>query len=211
MDFRQMNSTPVSKPEPAQTGGDSAAPTGKRKRFNSKMPQWLNVLNVVILFGIAALLVLLALLIARGGSTNEGNLVDKTKYQAVFLNNGQVYFGNVTAVTKDYVRLNNIYYLTQNGAAADTQTSNGDYTLVKLGCQQIHYPYDQMVVNRSQISFWENLNADGKVAKSIEEFKKQNPNGPDCTQVTTQTQSDAGTTQGGTDPTNQGTGNTTGN
>jgi hypothetical protein len=58
-----------------------------------------------------------------------------------------------------------------------------------------------MIINRSQVTFWENLNKDGKVAQSIESFKKQNPNGPDCSKVTTDTQSDATTDTQGADST----------
>ena len=60
-----------------------------------------------------------------------------------------------------------------------------------------------MLINRDQVTFWENLDKDGKVAKSIEEFKKANPKGPDCTTTSTETQSTNNTnTQGSTTPTN---------
>ncbi len=205
MDFRQSSVSPVSKPETAVPGVTAPQHSGKKKGLSDAMPTWLNWLNVVILFGIAMLLVLMSISLARsaGSSTTEAKLVDSSKYQAVFLNNGQVYFGNISSINNDYVRLNNIYYLTQSSdTSTNTQSTSGDYTLVKLGCQQIHYPYDQMIVNRSQITFWENLNKDGKVAKSIEQFKTQNPKGPDCTQVSSQTQSDGTSTQGSTTTTN---------
>lgn len=124
------------------------------------------------------------------GGTNESKYVQSSDYQAVFLTNGQVYFGKVKAINSDFIRLENIYYLTQTSASGSSsdQSSNGNYTLVKLGCQQIHYPLDEMVINRSQVSFWENLNAKGKVVTSIAQFQKSNPNGPDCSQVSNQTQ-----------------------
>lgn len=203
MDFRQSNSTPVSRPD--ETSATVTAPQHSPIKFkrSENLPKWLNWLNVVILFGVAALLGLLAFSFSRSTYANEAKLVDKGQYQAVFLNNGQVYFGNITAINGDYVRLNNIFYLTQNSATATaTTTANSDYTLIKLGCQQIHDPYDQMVVNRSQITFWENLNKDGKVVQSIKQFKTQNPKGPDCTKVTTDTQASNNTgTQGTTTPT----------
>lgn len=208
MDFRQFGSTPVSKPERGE--GGAAAPvtsqtSSKKPGLKGGTPKWANALYVVILFGIAALLVLIALSLARGGTSKEFALVDDSKYQAVFLNNGQVYFGDVTDISKDYLKLNNVFYLTQNATDATTAAASSDYTLIKLGCQQIHYPFDQMVVNRAQVTFWENLSDDGKVAQSIEEFKQQNPNGPDCTEVTDQTQASTNTsTQGTTTPTQDG-------
>lgn len=210
MDFRQFGSTPVSRPEKgdvtpaAVTSSQNGA---KKPGMKGGLPKWVNILYVVILFGIATLLVLITLSIARssGSTDKEFGLVDDTKYQAVFLNNGQVYFGNVTDIAGDYLKLNNVFYLTQTSTGTNTTDASSDYTLIKLGCQQIHYPYDQMVVNRAQVTFWENLNADGKVATSIEEFKTQNPDGPDCTQVTDQTQASTGTgTQGTTTPTQDG-------
>ncbi len=205
MDFRQFGSTPVSKPEKSESGTEvpvSSQQSPRRPSFKSNMPKWINILYVVILFGIAALLILVVVSIIRSdGNSKEYSMVDNTKYQAVFLNNGQVYFGSITDLSGDYMRLNNVFYLTQTATGANTTDANSDYTLIKLGCQQIHYPYDQMVINRTQVTFWENLNADGKVTTSIEEFKKQNPNGPDCTQVTDQTQASTGTsTQGATTP-----------
>jgi len=139
--------------------------------------------------GIAVLLVGVILISTRNSAGDDENkFVDKSKYQAVFLNNGQVYFGNVTALNDNYVRMTNIYYLTQGSTSGTSSSSNNNYSLVKLGCQQIHDPLDEMVINRSQVTFWENLNANGKVVSSIKQFQQQNPNGPDCSNVSSQTQ-----------------------
>lgn len=200
MDFRQSNTAPASRPEVAANAPASLHSVKKA----ASAPSWLNALNVAILFGVAILLVLMALSFARVDSkSTETKYVDTGKYQAVFLNNGQVYFGKISTLTDKYVDLRGIYYLTQSTTTSGgQQTATGDYTLVKLGCQQIHYPTDQMLINRDQVTFWENLSKDGKVAKSIEEFKKQNPNGPNCSEVSNQTQSTSNTTQGSTTPTN---------
>jgi hypothetical protein len=45
-----------------------------------------------------------------------------------------------------------------------------------------HSPEDEMIINRSQIAFWENIKDDGKVVQAIKQFKQQNPNGPNCSQ-----------------------------
>lgn len=160
----------------------------------------MRILNVVLLAGIAVLLVGCAFLFTRGGADNEYQYVNPADYQAVFLNNGQVYFGDIQSINSQYVRMTNIYYLTQNGGSSSTSSSsNGNnYSLVKLGCQQIHDPLDEMVINRDQVTFWENLNSSGKVVSSIKQFQQQNPNGPNCSEVSTQTQASNGSsTQGG--------------
>jgi len=195
MDFRQTSQP--SGGRPAVVNPTPSAPEHREEKHNSygkKVGGGGKLMRVVYLFllvGIAVLLLCIAFGLGRNNnSTNESKYVDGSKYQAVFLNNGQVYFGNIKSLNSQYVRMSNIYYLTQSG---DSSSSN--YSLVKLGCQQIHDPLDQMVINRSQVTFWENLNADGKVVKSIAQFKQQNPNGPDCSQVSNQTQASGDSTQ----------------
>jgi hypothetical protein len=197
MDFRQTIQPNSSRP--AATGV-STEPTHNEDKKSTKgsgdhsYGKWMKIFNVVMLVGVAILLAGVALAIGHGQKDNEFSFVQKSKYQAVFLNNGQVYFGNIGSLNDKYVRMTNIYYLTQSG---DSTSSN--YSLVKLGCQQIHDPLVAMVINRSEVSFWENLQNDGKVVTSIQQFQKQNPNGPNCSQVSNQTQaSSSATTQGGT-------------
>jgi hypothetical protein len=162
----------------------------------------IKLFSVAMLAGIAIILCALAIGFGRGHSNGEAKLVDTSKYQAVFLNNGQVYFGNVSTLNDKYIRLSNVYYLTQASSTSGSSTSgNTSYSLVKLGCQQIHDPYDAMVINRSEVSFWENIKDDGKVVASINKFKQQNPKGPDCSQVSTQTQASNNSTTQGTDTT----------
>ncbi|QQS20136.1 hypothetical protein IPL85_01640 [Candidatus Saccharibacteria bacterium] len=218
MDFRQFGSNPSNKQE-ASVAPVSATVTppqphqAGKKVASSDTPKWLNVLYVATLFGVAILLLLITILIARGNSGgNEFTYVKEKQYQAVFLNNGQVYFGDIQNLNSKYLDITNVYYLTQNAATGSSgqQQATGDYTLVKLGCQQIHSPLDRMLINRDQVTFWENLNSDGKVAKSIEEFVKQNPKGPDCSEQTSQTPAENAPSQAsnnGSTPQNNATNN----
>lgn len=191
MDFRQTTQ-PITNGRPATAGASPLNVPGKdssRRGFGRGNGKWLNLMNIIVLFGIAILIAAIAFSFTRGGSNSESKYVNTSKYQAVFLNNGQVYFGHIDTLNNNYLRLTNIYYLTQNSSTtASSPTTSGDYSLVKLGCQQIHDPYDEMVVNRSQVTFWENLQDSGKVVTSINQFIKQNPKGPNCSQVSTQTQ-----------------------
>ncbi|MFA5004449.1 MAG: hypothetical protein WC498_04205 [Candidatus Saccharimonadales bacterium] len=204
MDFRQ-NSQSTVRPT-SSVGAEVGAEAPKQdKKVNGKDSEakWSRLLSAVVLFGIAILIAAVAFAFTRSETSAESKLVDGSKYQAVFLNNGQVYFGNVTALNSKYINLTHVYYLTQNSATdAKGVTTNNGYTLVKLGCQQIHDPYDQMVINRDQVTFWENLVDKGTVVSKINEFKKSFPNGPDCTQVSNQTQAaaDATTQATGTAP-----------
>jgi len=108
---------------------------------------------------------------------NAGAAIDTSKYQAVFFTNGQVYFGKLSTVNSEYLKLTDIYYLqtqaTEGKESNPQATSNAqsDVQLIKLG-EEIHGPEDEMVLSKQQLLFYENLKADGKVAQSIEAYKK---------------------------------------
>ena len=94
-------------------------------------------------------------------------------YQAVFLNNGQVYFGKIIAQDNNFVKLNDIYYLQLN---QDLQNQGGDIlnqpdmSLIKLG-NELHGPEDEMEIILNNILFIENLARDSKVLKAIRNYK----------------------------------------
>ena len=130
---------------------------------------------------LAITLILVALAALVGFATKAyGSLVAdgavKTKqYQAVFLTNGQVYFGKVSKVDSSYVKITDIYYLQVQQAvqpkdSKDTSAANQQVSLAKLG-GELHGPEDVMYVSRQQVLFWENLKTDGKVAKAISDYK----------------------------------------
>lgn len=99
--------------------------------------------------------------------------VNANTYQAVFLSNGQVYFGRVSNPWSKYVRLTDIYYLqTKEGLQSQdlANISTGDMTLIKLG-KELHGPTDKMEINREHILFIEDLKDDSKVVKAIKDFK----------------------------------------
>lgn len=187
MDFRQTFQSVGRGDASAVPVAGGPSQQGKKDNSHSKLPTWLSILNMVVLIGALLLIIATAFAFIGNKPDSEKDNVDTTAYQAVFLNNGQVYFGKVKAINDRYITMNDVFYLTQT--TTSTGTTSNDYTLVKLGCQQIHYPKDWMFVSRSQVTFWENLNKDGKVVKSIAEFKTKNPNGENCSTTSTDTQS----------------------
>ncbi len=211
MDFRQGFQNSNNKTtEP--TVVDPAQNDKKNKELGAKKakPAALNVIGTIVLTGVVLLLLLAvaAMVFTKSSKiAQEGDYVDTKGYQAVFLNNGQVYFGKVGALNSRYIDLRDVFYLTQNQTTEAAQAA--DYTLVKLGCQQIHHPKNQMLISREQVTFWENLENEGKVVKSIEEFKKQNPNGEECKETPAPTQSPAENvpSQSGTNTTGAGANN----
>ncbi len=98
-------------------------------------------------------------------------------YQAVFLTNGQVYFGKAADDTRDPVVLHEVYYLqvTQQLQPAPSPGVSPQtvpqISLVKLG-NELHGPTDEMRITRSQVLFIEDLKDDSAVTKAIREFTK---------------------------------------
>ena len=173
MEFRDMQS-PAAAPSSA-----ASAPTRRGKVGGDN--KWGRVGVVVGVVAVAVLLVAVAASVSFGGVKPENKYVDTNRLQAVFLNTGQVYFGNIKALNPKYVVLTNIYYLqtSNSGSSASSTTANTNVSLVKLGCE-LHEPLDQMVINRDQVTFWENLGDNGQVAKAVATFQKNNPNGQKC-------------------------------
>ena len=183
MDFTGRSTQPQAAPSGNHAAAPvpPAAPTKRKQRKGS----WNRAGVMVFVAAVIILIIALTIFIGFGGnsSKDEDKYVDTSKLQAVFLNTGQVYFGNIKTLNSKYFVLTNIYYLqtTGNGSSSSsTSTGSNNVTLVKLGCE-LHEPYDQMVINSSQVTFWENLQDNGQVATAVSKFQKENPNGLKCT------------------------------
>lgn len=148
----------------------SVTPAGNKKS-GSRLWIWAVVAVVV-----------LGLLIAGGcfykasqnKSFNEDKNVSSSQYQALFLTNGQVYFGHISDLNNKYVTLTNIYYLQvqQNLQQGSGGNTNSQVSLAKLG-SELHGPEDKMHVASDQVLFWENLKNDSKVVQAITKYQNQ--------------------------------------
>lgn len=105
----------------------------------------------------------------RGLGTRSIGDIATGEYQAVFLDNGQVYFGKLKLSKGDFYQLTDVFYL-QTGSIGLDQTSN--LQLTKLG-GEAHGPEDKMQINKEHILFIEDMTAESKVAKAIEEYKNK--------------------------------------
>lgn len=129
----------------------------------------------IIHIGMLIVLVWIAFVLwDAGASREELDDLKKDAVQAVFLSNGQVYFGHITDADESTLTLEDIYYLEQvdqqlqageEAAAAGEGTAN--LSLTKLGEGQLHDPEDLMVIQRENILFWENLKPDSGVVKAM--------------------------------------------
>ena len=194
------SATPRTAPAAAQsTPSSSAASSFDTPSLSSK------ILVITLIF--ASIAVTGTILAGAMSSLTNNNLVKDDQYQAVFLDNGQVYFGKLSGARGDYVRLTDIYYLQVEQQIQPGQTdANGNpvtsqnVSLAKLG-NELHGPEDEMFINEDRIVFWENLKADGTVTESIIRFR--NGEQPEATTpgagAGAETPAPAGTAPAGTD------------
>lgn len=173
MEFNSRGRTapaPVEHTSPPHHGGR------KRGGWFAKL---LRIELFTVIVGSALLLAAVALFLGLGGGVgNESKKVNVAQYQAVFLNNGQVYFGKIKSLNAKYVDLTNVFYIEGSGNTASqtaNQTQPTSLTLRKLGTTELHAPEDEMIINREQVTFWENLKDSSQVVTKIKEYY-QNPN-----------------------------------
>ncbi len=205
MDFSTRSPQPQSAGASTHTAPVSPGVARKGKNDGGRFVRLTVTALVAYLLAIVILIAAVLLVLGLNSPKPEDSYVDTTKLQAIFLNTGQVYFGNVKSLNDKYLVLDNIYYLpTSSSGTSTTATSyNTSVSLVKLGCE-LHAPYDQMVITRSQVTFWENLQPSGQVAKAVATFQKDNPDGQKCSDQSSANTTGTSNVQGTT-----GTGSTT--
>lgn len=187
--MRRTPQPPERRPAPSQEPEPATNPTPEPTRYESskgssrRSSKGSTPMKKRILLAVAAVAAVVVLIV--GGwyamrAVNPG-LIDTSKYQAVFLSNGQVYFGKLK-IDGEYYVLKDIFYLQASDAASTSATSESenpqenagnDVQLIKLGTE-IHGPTDQMVIDKSQVLFFENLKDDGSVVKSIKSYSESN-------------------------------------
>ncbi len=196
MDFANRGTRPVGSEGAAPSGPTNGASHKSSKMGSSKL---VKILSVTLLFAGTLLAVALIGLVVFGRTVSESNFVKKDRYQAIFLNGGQVYFGKIGKFNEKYITLSDIFYLRVNQQVQPGQTTaSNDVSLAKLG-SELHGPEDEMVINRTEVQFWENLKNDGQVVKAITTYKA-NPDAANSTTDST-TQSTGNQQQTNTTPT----------
>src|SRR5579859_3541501 len=85
-------------------------------------------------------------------------------YQAVFLSNGQTYFGRLVDRIGPYVKVENAYYIQQTQPNADQSQQPPESRLIRRG-NELHRPLPFILIPRTAILFTEDLRADSAVAQ----------------------------------------------
>lgn len=130
----------------------------------------------------AVLITLVVLILAAAGYIAFTSLkadapgIDSSKYQAVSFTDGQLYFGKLSSVNSEYLKLTDVYYLQpqsgdeSTGSLQNASSNQNNFKLIKF-TDVIYGPEDEMIIPKSQVLFYENIQKDGKVTKLIEQQK----------------------------------------
>lgn len=163
--------TPSFTPQAEPTPETFVTPPVKKKGGWGTKLLVIIIIIVVILVGL--------FLISKYTSWNLLNVnkgVSSSGWQAVFLSNGQVYFGKIADENSNTLVLKEIYYLQvtqQIQPAQEGQTQpQQNLSLVKLG-NELHGPQDEMKINRDHVLFTEDLKTDSRVVEAIVRYLEE--------------------------------------
>lgn len=112
--------------------------------------------------------------------------IDTSRYQAVYLDNDDVYFGKVQKLLNGDILLNDVFRVqaapvetaktptssTDTASTGSTQQSS-EIRLIKPG-KELHAPDDTMLINTGKVRFIENIGNKSSVAKAINDYRDGN-------------------------------------
>lgn len=104
--------------------------------------------------------------------------VDAETYQIVTLDSGRSYFGSLNDLEKEYVLLENAFFLKANSPDVDaegnvvepsTDEEELPFSLQRVG-NQVHQGNDNLYIRADHIVSWQNLETDSPVVTAIDEY-----------------------------------------
>ena len=134
-----------------------------------KKTQFGSLMSVVLCLVVAASL--------SGCGKTEGTLSFKTEYQAVFLDNGQVFFGRLENGGSSHPLLREVYYIGRQASPDGKEVKN---ILLKRGGEW-HGP-EYMYLTSSHIVMIEPVSPTSRVAELIKALKEQGAAQPQAQQ-----------------------------
>ena len=155
---------PVSAPR--SSGGSRRNEHKESNRGSNKGLLWTIVIALLVL--IVGFVGWMVWSNSKSGATG----IDSSRYQAVFLSNGQIYFGKLSAFNDESFKITNIYYPQAQATGEEAETDvNAEQSSIQLFAvtEGVHGPDDEMIILKNQILYYENLKADSKVTQLIEQ------------------------------------------
>jgi len=158
--IRNTNISP--RPAGKPTGG-SPAPShpgdNSSRRFTLSRPAVIAIIVAVIL------LCALAWWFCIRGQQH----IMSDRYQAVHLENGQVFFGKLQNTSGEFLTLRDAYYTPlQQPKPAGEQETPTQLSLIRVG-EEVYGPEQSVSIARSTVQYWENLRSDSKVIDAIKQ------------------------------------------
>ncbi|HET8568880.1 MAG TPA: hypothetical protein VFM93_07840 [Candidatus Limnocylindria bacterium] len=89
-----------------------------------------------------------------------------SRYQAVFLANGQTYFGRYTDRLGPYAEVENAYYIQQTRSEKDPDAPP-DQRIVRRG-QEPHQPLPRVLIPKSSVLFVEDLQPGSRIGRFMD-------------------------------------------
>ena len=172
MDFRGSQGRPQRSapqrqqqtPQQTQTAAPAANHAQRPRKKGWLVPAIVAVIVLLIVGAVAWHLVQ-----GKGGAPRGD------RYQAVFLDNGQVFFGKLKNTHGDYLTLEGAYYTRKQDVPDDATEEqkaavNNNVSLARVG-DEVYGPESTIRIKAEQVLFWQDLKADSKVAKAIDDAK----------------------------------------
>lgn len=172
---RPASAAPAARPSFEGSDMDNTMPVQKQASFTPPTKPAKSKKMMIIVGAVIVVLLLGAGWYAKRMIFSSEGAIQGDKFQAIFLTNGQVYFGKLAKVDDGYASLTNVYYLQvqqQVQPADNKDQKQPQVSLTKLG-SELHGPDDSMHISRDQILFWENLKDDSKVVQAIKDHQKK--------------------------------------
>lgn len=193
-DIKKMYAEDVEQDILNEVAKATSEPTLAHKKKRSGKGKILTTLIIVVILVLAALFVISKVtnwnildISKRPVINTPEDVVKASDWQAVFLTNGQVYFGKLKDVNSSYPTLEDVYYLqvqdvpiqpaepaTDEAGVQPAQKTQQQMILIKFGTE-LHRPMDKMYLNKDHIMFFEDLRADSNVVTAIENYKNPKP------------------------------------
>jgi len=94
-----------------------------------------------------------------------------TKWSAVVLSDGEIFFGHMKQETADHLELVNVFYVqkpaSSSTAGGPAPTSQAPTAIVGFVANQLQCPEDDISINRSLVLYWEDLQDSSYVAQKL--------------------------------------------
>ncbi len=158
-------SSPIKKEEENIPVSAPASHVDKNEKSKSMGSKIIKTFSIILIF----IAVVLAFVFGRdfvSGSLTGGH----DGFSAVFLSNGQVYFGKIDSNGGKEMVLTQVFYLQAEEGQQVDDLNQSRFKLVKLG-SELHGPEDILIINKDSVIFYEYLREDSKVVESIRNFK----------------------------------------